>query len=80
MLDNLAKARTIFIIAHRLSTIRHAGRIVVLDAGKVVETGTHQELLAKGIIYPRFHEIQFGSAATVTADANSRTLPSAPSQ
>ena len=62
MLDNLAEGRTIFIIAHRLSTIRHAHRIVVLDAGKVAETGTHQELLAKGAIYARFHQRQFGAA------------------
>jgi ABC-type multidrug transport system fused ATPase/permease subunit len=52
-LDNLMEARTTFIIAHRLSTIRNANRIFVLDAGKIIQTGTHEELLAdtSGIYY-----------------------------
>jgi len=54
-LRHLAKGRTCLIIAHRLSTISHADRIVTLEHGKIVETGTHQELLAKrGLYYQMF--------------------------
>jgi subfamily B ATP-binding cassette protein MsbA len=58
-LERLMKARTTFIIAHRLYTVEKAHRIVVIDDGKIVEVGPHQELLAKGGLYKHLYEIQF---------------------
>ena len=50
--------RTSFVIAHRLYTVEKASRVVVLDNGRIVEVGTHQELLAKGGLYQYLNEIQ----------------------
>ncbi len=61
-LDELMKDRTVFVIAHRLSTIAHADSIVVLDKGKIIEQGTHAELLAKGGKYKYLYDIQFSDA------------------
>jgi subfamily B ATP-binding cassette protein MsbA len=58
-LANLMRNRTTFVIAHRLSTIMHADKIVVLDAGRVEQAGTHQELLQSGGLYQKLYEIQF---------------------
>jgi ATP-binding cassette subfamily B protein/subfamily B ATP-binding cassette protein MsbA len=58
-LERLMANRTTFLIAHRLSTVRKAHRIVVLDDGRIVETGTHDELLRRGDLYARLHELQF---------------------
>ncbi|MGD2140123.1 MAG: lipid A export permease/ATP-binding protein MsbA, partial [Burkholderiales bacterium] len=58
-LESLMKGRTTIVIAHRLSTIENADRIIVLDAGKVAEMGSHIELLARGGIYSRLHQLQF---------------------
>jgi subfamily B ATP-binding cassette protein MsbA len=63
-LANLMQGRTVIVIAHRLSTIRQANKIVVLERGRVRETGTHDELINREGIYRRLHELQFATAGT----------------
>jgi len=58
-LEKLMKDRTVLVIAHRLSTVQHADRIVVLDQGRVVATGTHAELVGAEGVYRRLYELQF---------------------
>jgi subfamily B ATP-binding cassette protein MsbA len=58
-LAQLVRNRTTFIIAHRLSTVEQADRIIVLDAGQIVESGTHQQLLTLGGLYAQLHRLQF---------------------
>jgi ATP-binding cassette subfamily B protein len=65
-LKRLTEGRTTFIIAHRLSTIRQANRIVMLEKGRILESGTHKELLARGGLYETFHRLQFGTHNAVS--------------
>lgn len=58
-IDKLMKGRTAIVIAHRLATIQHADCILVLDKGEIKERGTHEELLMKGGLYARLHQIQY---------------------
>lgn len=60
-LERLMQGRTAFVIAHRLSTIKNADQIVVLREGKLVESGTHDELLAAGGLYQHLYSVQFAS-------------------
>ena len=61
-LENLMQGRTTLVIAHRLSTIENADRIIVLQQGRVVEQGTHAELLAASGVYARMHAVQFAES------------------
>jgi len=58
-LERLMAGRTTFLIAHRLSTVRHADRILVLQDGRITESGTHAELMGRGEFYAHLHDIQF---------------------
>ncbi len=63
-LERVSAGRTTIVIAHRLSTVRHAHRIHVLEAGRVIEAGTHEELLEGGGLYAALWRVQTGEAAT----------------
>jgi len=67
-LEALLEDRTAIVIAHRLSTIRRADRIVVFHKGRVVEQGTHDQLIAQGGLYSRLHELQFARGAASAAE------------
>jgi ATP-binding cassette, subfamily B, multidrug efflux pump len=62
-LDELMRHRTSFVIAHRLSTISRADQVIVIEKGRVVEQGTHTQLLALGGVYHRLYQQQFRSRA-----------------
>ncbi len=70
-LDHLIMGRTTLVIAHRLSTVRHADRIAVLEGGRLVEMGTHSQLLAQGGSYKKLYDLQF-------AQADAQTTPKPP--
>jgi subfamily B ATP-binding cassette protein MsbA len=61
-LERLMRGRTTVVIAHRLSTIEHADRVVAMDQGRIVEHGTHAQLLKSGGLYARLHAMQFRSS------------------
>jgi subfamily B ATP-binding cassette protein MsbA len=61
-LEGLMKGRTTIVIAHRLSTVENADRIVVMSRGRIVETGTHAALLARGGVYAGLHRLQFAAS------------------
>ena len=65
-LETLMQDRTTLVIAHRLSTIEKADRIVVLQKGRIVEVGTHAELLERAGVYAQLHRIQFEWSETVS--------------
>ena len=64
-LANLMRGRTVLVIAHRLSTVRRAERIIVLDRGTINEVGSHEDLISRGGMYQKLHELQFVDAAEV---------------
>jgi subfamily B ATP-binding cassette protein MsbA len=68
-LERLMAERTTLVVAHRLSTVRRADRIVVIAHGEIVETGTHDELMARAREYRKLYELQFGDVETAVAGA-----------
>jgi len=74
-LDRLMRGRTTIVIAHRLSTVERAHRILVLDRGRIVEEGTHQELLSFGGLYHRLYTRRFVDEATVAAPQPELVVP-----
>jgi subfamily B ATP-binding cassette protein MsbA len=71
-LTTLMEGRTTLVIAHRLSTIKHANRIYVIEAGRVIEEGTHDELVAQGGLYAELSRTQFAGTEAETIDDGAR--------
>jgi subfamily B ATP-binding cassette protein MsbA len=68
-IERLLSGRTVFVIAHRLSTIRHADRILVLEEGRIVQQGRHEELITEGGLYGHLHRLQFAGVEEVAGKA-----------
>ena len=66
--DKLARDRTTLIVAHRLATVKKADRILVLDQGGVVATGTHDDLVGQGGLYARLAKLQFTDGAVLETE------------
>ncbi len=66
-LDRLMQGRTTLVIAHRLATVLKSDRILVMDNGRIVEEGTHAELMARGKLYARLARLQFDGATLAGA-------------
>ena len=79
-LRDFVKGRTVFLITHKLHTLQIADRIVVMDAGRVVEQGPHAELLKHGGLYARLHAMQFSGEATEPVETGEREADAAPAQ
>ena len=77
-LENLMKGRTTFVIAHRLSTIKYANRIMVVVNGKIVEEGTHDELLKRSGEYKKLYDMQFRDMDIPTETVKTESQPSLP--
>ncbi len=67
-MDKILEGRTSIVIAHRLSTVRNADKIVVIEGGRIVEMGSHNELLEKGSLYKKLYEMQFKTGAMEMAE------------
>jgi len=76
-LDEVMKGRTTFVIAHRLSTIRNATRILVFDSGRIIESGTFDELVAKGGRFAELARAQFMVQETARASIHANGTDSA---
>jgi ATP-binding cassette subfamily B protein len=66
-LETVMRNRTTLVIAHRLATVKKATRILVMDKGRIVEEGTHAELIARGGLYTRLADLQFGAREATPA-------------
>jgi subfamily B ATP-binding cassette protein MsbA len=62
--------RTVFVIAHRMTTVRRATRIVVMEDGRITETGSHEELMQQSGTYRRLYDLQFASSETEQREAS----------
>ncbi|MBK8421237.1 ABC transporter ATP-binding protein [Candidatus Villigracilis saccharophilus] len=74
-LDNLMAGRTTFVIAHRLSTVRRADMIIVMDQGRIVQRGTHNELLSEGGLYKEIHDLELMRSEHLTEELNLMNNP-----